>query len=169
MFSYQGRGSGGAMAPTPEQVVSMSLRAIIADLAKGSTITESGLAQDLLLGLQWFIPIIICEIHPEFSDSLDGIQLTVARKTGENEAELFGLCCFISDQALAPLHLRIRLVAFEDKISWFECRFGEREGGRMRRAPYRMLKAEQRRLQLLDAAADQIDWVYRVTFGERRP
>lgn len=156
-----------------EEIISSSLRTILADLPIGAPIDDSGeFRKDVLNGLEFFLPVILREIHNEWKyESLDGIYPVVARKTGAGEVDIFGLCILISDQTLTPLHLRFQIASFEDEISWLECNLGEQGEQGMVRIPYDALNAAFKRVYgvwALEGNSDKIDWVYKVTFGERR-
>ena len=122
-------------------------------------------------GLEFFLPQqVLSEIYPEWNhESLDGILPLVARKTGDGEADIFGLCIIISDQSLTPLHVRLQVAASTDEVSWLESRLGEQGKHGMVRTPYESSSAVAKRLYALDGKADLIDWVYKVTFGHRHP
>jgi hypothetical protein len=122
-----------------------------------------------LTGLEFFLPQVLAEIYAEWNhESLDGILPQVARKTGNGEAEIFGLCILISDQTLTPLHVRLQVAASNDEISWLECRLGKHGKNGMVRTPYSS-SAAAKRLHALGGKPELIDWVYKVTFGPRRP
>jgi hypothetical protein len=152
-----------------EQRLSRSLRLILADLPNGASIPDSEQYRDALTALQYFIPVILGEIYREWTfQGLDDVVPVEARKTGEGEAEIFGLCCFVSDQTLTPLHLHLQVAASNDEISWLECRLGERWQEGMLRKPYRFLREMTKHIRALEGKVDLIDWVYKVTFGNRR-
>ena len=160
------------MVSGAEQHLSRSLRAVLVDLADGATIEDSDPFRMALSSLHWFLPTVLGEIHPEcVGEVMDGITPVVARKTGNGEAEIFGICIFISDQSGTPLHVLVQVDPVVDEISWLECRLGER-GPRgtqgMIRTPYQSQNALYKRLYRLNLNADQVDWVYKVTFGTRR-
>src|SRR4051794_6751535 len=155
------------MASIPEQRLSRSLRSVLADLPSGTSIPDSEQFREVLTGLQYFIPVVLGEIHREWNlEGLDDVLPVMARKTGEGEAEIFGLCCIVSDQTLTPLHLHLQVAASDDEVSWLECRLGERGQHGIVRTPYRSLKVMKKRLHALEGR-DLIDWVYKVTFGHR--
>lgn len=158
------------MASRAEESVSRSLRAVLADLPDGAGIGDSEQFRQVLSGLEFFLPHqALREIYPEWDhESLDGIIPAVARKTGDGEAEIFGLCILISDQAVIPIHLRLKVAASADEVSWLECRLGERGKLGMLRLPYDSSTALAKRLHELDARQDQIEWVHRVSFGQPR-
>jgi hypothetical protein len=87
---------------------------------------------------------------------------------GEGEAEIFRLCILLSDQTVTPLWVRLQVAACTDKVSWLECRLGERGKHGMVRVPYDSYTALTKRIYALDGRQDEIDWVYKVTFGHRR-
>ena len=121
-----------------------------------------------LADLQFFVPDLLREIHPEWDrESLDGFQLTVARKTDELEAEFFGLCILISDQTLTPIHVCLKIDAEADEVTWMECRLGERGDHGMVRTPYGPMNAALRSVIALNGRPDRIDWVYKAGFGSR--
>jgi hypothetical protein len=158
------------MAPGAEQSISRSLRAILADLPDGATIEDSELFREVLSGLEFFLPQqVLSEIYAEWNhESLDGIVPLVARKTGNAEAEIFGLCILISDQTLTPVHVRLQVAAYRDEVSWLECRLGERGEHGIVRTPYESPGATTKRLHALAGRTERIDWLYKVTFGRRR-
>ena len=158
------------MGSRVEESISRSLRAVLADLPDGASIGDSEQFRGVLSGLEFFLPHqVLREIYPEWdNESLDGIMPMLARKTGEGEAEILGLCILISDQTVTPLHVRLQVAASTDEVSWLECRLGERGKHGMVRMPYDSSSVMAKRLYALDGRQDQIDWVYKVTFGHRR-
>jgi hypothetical protein len=159
------------MASRAEESISRSLRAILADLPEGVSIGDSEQFREGLSSLALFLPDqVLSQIYTDWNhESLDGILPLLARKTGEGEAEIFGLCILISDQTLTPLHVRLQVAASTNEVSWLECRLGERGRHGMVRTPYESASAVSKRLYALDGKAELIDWVYKVTFGHRRP
>jgi hypothetical protein len=157
------------MASRSEEITSRDLRAVLADLPIGAAIAESDQFREVLSGIEYFLPEVLGEVYPEWNrESLDGVIPLVARKTNDAEAEIFGLCIIISDQTVTPLHLHLQVAVANDEISWLECRLGERGRHGMVRTPYDSLNAAAKRLHALEWRVDRIDWVYKVTFGERR-
>lgn len=152
-----------------ENLISRSLRAVLAELPDGADIPKSEEFQTLLTGLECFVPSVIGEIHPEMLEqSGDGVLPIIARKTGDGEIELLGHFCFIADQTLTPIHLKLQLADAADEISWLECRLGQRGERGMLRTPYGTPSATARLLNKSAERASAIDWVCEVTFGERR-
>ena len=157
------------MVSIPEQRLSRSLRAVLADLPVGASVPDSEQYREVLTALQYFIPVVLGELYREWTfQGLDDVVPVEARKAGEGEVEIFGVCCIVCDQTLTPLHVHLQVAASDDEISWLECRLGERGQGGMVRKPYGFLGEMTKRLRRLDGRVDLIDWVYKVTFGERR-
>lgn len=103
-------------------------------------------------------------MHAEWRhESLDGIYPQLFCKTEEREIDLVGVVSFISDQSLAPLHLRLQLTLACDRVSWVDLRLGERMDGECRRNPYGSLDSMQCLVERLEA----IDWYYHVGYDER--
>jgi len=156
------------MALKAEEIASRCLRAILAGVPTGATIGDSPEFREALTGLEWFLPGVLAEIHPEWTgESLDGIYAHVAHKTGEREAEIFGLCCLMSDQTLTPIHLHLQLSPTTDEVSWLELRLGEKGQAGMVRRPYPASSSIYNRLHALSGKINTIEWVYKVTFGQR--
>jgi hypothetical protein len=97
---------------------------------------------------------------------LDGIYPVLARKTGDEEAEIFGQCNFLSDQTLTPFHLHLQISPGKDEISWLECRLGQKGKHGIVRTAYHRLDANFKRLYLMAGREGRIDWTYKVTFGQ---
>lgn len=158
------------MMSSIEQNICRSLRTVLAGLLHGASINDSEHFREILSGLEFFLPHqVLNEVYCEWDhESLDGIIPMLARKTGEGEAEILGLCILISDQTLTPVHIRLQIAASTDEVSWLECRLGERGKTGMVRVPCDSHEALAKRIYALDRKQDRIDWVYKVTFGERR-
>jgi hypothetical protein len=159
------------MVPLEERVAN-SLRALLHKKRIGFNLLNDEEAserlRELLGCLEFFIPEVLRGIYPEWDrESLDGFDLTVARKTDEFEAEFFGLCILISDQSLTPIHVCLQIDAAANEVTWLECRLGELGDHGLVRTPYNRLHAALRRVLALNGRADQIDWVYKVAFGRR--
>jgi hypothetical protein len=157
------------MTSKAEQTISQLIRTVLAELPTGSSIPECETFRNVLSHLEFYMPALLREIHSEWDEeSLDGVIPILARKTGEGEVELFGLCIIISDRTLTPIHVRFQVAASNDEISWLECTLGERGQDGMVRMPYQSRHAKTKSLYALDGRADLIEWLYKVTFGHRR-
>lgn len=157
------------MVSRAEEITSSRIRQILAEIPAGETICDSPGFRQALSGLEWFLPTVLAEIHPEWTgESLDGIYPHVAYKTGEAEVAILGLCCLMSDQTLTPIHVRLQLSSTADEVSWLELKLGEKGQGGMVRTPYSCSLSLDKRLHALSRRAGTMEWVYKVTFGERR-
>ncbi|WP_425615196.1 hypothetical protein NA78x_005096 [Anatilimnocola sp. NA78] len=158
------------MASKAEEWVCRWLRTILADLPNGASIAHSDQIQKLFSGLEYFLPQVLSASYPEWEhESLDGFLPLVARKTGDGEAEIFGLCIIISDQTLTPIHLHIQASKTKDEVSWVDCKLGEAGEHGMVRIPWPPRNATGRFVHALEGRAGTIAWVYKVVVGERRP
>lgn len=157
------------MPSRAEQSVSRSFRTILAALPNGASFANAEQLQDALDGLDFFVPQVLRKKHPEWDrESLDGFFPLMARKCGEREAEIFGLCILITDQTLTPIHLYLQLSPSTDEVSWLECKLGEKGEHGMTRTPWPSSSAIDQLLHALAGRSDRIDWVYKVMFGHRR-
>ena len=154
---------------TSEEIVSRSLRGILAALPAGGLIQRDERFNDVLSALEYFVPEVLAEIHHEWRrEGLDGVLPLRARKVSELAAELVGHCILISDQTVVPVHLRLQIAPGEDKVSWLELRLGQRGERGIVRTPYDALPASGKLLQVLENSENHLDWAYQVTYGERR-
>jgi hypothetical protein len=157
------------MGPSLEAMIAGDFRGLLADRKIGDMLPESNQFRKVLAGFERLVPEFLAEIYPFWrGESLDGIFPSIARKTGEGEIEILGLCIIISDQTLTPIHLRLQIAQSTDEFSWLECKLGERTRQGLQRMPYASTPIETRAYAVAQRA-DQIDWFYKVTFGERRP
>jgi hypothetical protein len=66
-------------------------------------------SSDLCYSLELLIPDLLRQHYPEWeTESLDGIFVARATKTGETAAELLGTCILISDQTITPFLLELQ-------------------------------------------------------------
>lgn len=120
-----------------EQSVCCYLRAVLEPLANGEWFENPLLVREIS-GLEYYLSNVLSESYPEWRhESLDGIFPFVARKLGPREVEIVGYAILITDQALAPIHVRLGIAAHTDEITWLECLLGKLQNGMMVRRPYR--------------------------------
>jgi hypothetical protein len=149
-----------------EQLVSRSLRTLLADVPNCASILGSDKEFDLFDGLEYYLPEVLRRTHSEWKhESLDGFWPLAFQKTGSTSAELFGMCMLISDQTLTPIHLHIQASPTADEISWLHCKLGEAgEDGMVR---IHLTPGEVgAQVKALEGRADQIVWIYEVGFGQ---
>jgi len=156
------------MASQLEEIVCRSLRTLLKGVPIGGSVADSGNLQDLLSGLEFFIPEVFGELNRDWDDELDGFIPVMARKTANQEVEIFGLCILITDQTLTPIHLQLQISPTSDEVSWLQCRLGERGEQGMVRLPYGSRNRAAKRLYAFEGKEDMIDWVYKIIIGQRR-
>lgn len=157
------------MVSKAEETASCRLRVIPAETLTGETIQYSPEFREALSGLEWFLPTVLAEIHPEWTgESLDGIYPHVAHKAGEAEADILWLCCLMSDQTVTPIHVRLQFSSTADEVSWLELKLGEKGQVGVVLTPYSCSPSLDKRLHSLSRSASTMKWVYKVTLGERR-
>lgn len=107
------------------------LTALLAGVPVGSEFAAAP-SSDLCYSLELFIPKVLSSHHPEWEkESLDGVFVARARKTGSAAAELAGTCILISDQTVTPLLMELALSPSGECIEFFRVRLGEAGGGRL--------------------------------------
>jgi hypothetical protein len=166
------------MASRSEVILTKSLRKNLAELAIGTNIEVTDeFRRNVLAGLEFFLPDVLGELYTEWKgESFDGFYPVILRKVGDGEIELFGQCILISDQTLVPIYLSLQIDPSRDEVSWLVLKIGEKltgergETGRrgMKRLPYSSLDSALSKIYRLDGDTGKIDWVYKVTYGEKR-
>lgn len=87
---------------------------------------------DVCTSLELLLPRILRKCYPEWEkESLDGIFVARATKTGPGAAELIGTCILISDQTVTPfvVHLELSPPTHSDALSAVRISLGEPGGG----------------------------------------
>ncbi len=151
------------MISQTEQVLARNLRIVLSTIPIGGSIQESNEFRDALSGLCRFVDQVVCEVYPEWTDSLDGIYPVFARKTAELEAEIGGMCWILAGHDYSTiLHVQLEAAPDRDEIVWFECKLGEH-------GPDGMIKWRDDSFGRMTVTErlDTAEWVYSVGFGER--
>ena len=161
------------MTSFSEQWICRSLRTILGELPNGANIQDTKEFRDVLTALEFYLPTILAEVYADWDqESLDGIYPIVARKTGDAEADIAGMCIIISDQTVTAIQLRLQIAPADDEFSWLECELGEKSDYGIVRVPYDSMDVLSKRLHAhffgLLGKSDVIEWVYKVTYGMRR-
>lgn len=151
-----------------EQRIAQHLRSQLLKVPIGGQLEDEALAQDQI-GLSWFILAVQREVHPQWKyESLDGVLPLIVRKTGPLELELIGNAILITDQTEVPVHLQLQLDESAERVSWPECRLGEKIDGQLKRVPYSSDAWQVRNALTVQRNLDAIDWFYVVGYGTKR-
>ena len=151
-----------------EEAIARSFRIILNSTLTGSIVEKSDDLREALNAMEYFIPEVLREIHREWeNESLDGVLPLIVRKTGEREVELVGQCILISDQTLVPIYVILQIHSAKNKVTWLECRLGEKGADRTVRRPYGSDSSGLKQLCFLEDEIDSIDWAYQVAYGEK--
>jgi len=74
------------MVSNAEEIACRCLRPILAAIPTGAAIGDSPEFQRVLSGLEWFLPGILAEIHPEWAGmSMDGVYLLLPTRPGRKK------------------------------------------------------------------------------------
>jgi hypothetical protein len=158
------------MVSPAERAVARRLRSILSARPIGANLLQPDTA-DLRRLLSWLdrlIEEVLLGVYADWEhERLDGVLPYLARKSAEREAELFGLCVLISDQAPVPFHLQLEIAETKDEVTWLTCKLGERGTEGLIRAPHESIDRATKRMITLSGKTDQISWFYSVAFGKR--
>jgi hypothetical protein len=142
----------------------LSERPIGADLLE----PDSADLRRLISWLDRFIEEVLLGVYADWErERLDGVLPYLIRKSAEREAELFGLCILISDQAPVPFHLQLEIAETKNEVTWLTCKLGERGTEGLIRTPNESTDRAMKRVVMLNGKTDQISWFYSVAFGKR--
>lgn len=121
-------------------------------------------AADICSSLERWLPEILRRKYPQWKgESLDGICVARATKTGPLAARLIGTCILITDQRVTPFWVDLKLTATEDSVVAFRLRLGEPGTGRLGiSGPGSNSNQADRLLCMLLDRLDEVDWTYRV-------
>ncbi|MBC7783930.1 MAG: hypothetical protein H7144_08820 [Burkholderiales bacterium] len=163
------RGRPESLRLTPEQRISRAVRRSTMRINIGETFSDLHELNHIATGFEYFLPPLLAEKYPHWKhESFDGMFFLPIRKTGDLEAELYGMSILISDQTLTPIHMHLKCSDQPDKIDRMECRVGARgEGtGQMQRIPWAEWRHEP--LAKLPPSYNEVDWVvYGIIYGAR--
>jgi hypothetical protein len=118
-------------------------------------------ASDLLSMLELLIPKVLRDEHPEWeTESIDGFFLASAVKSTDRSMSMIGTCILISDQAVTPFALELRL-AGDDIVRFLRIRLGEPGGGPLGiSGPPSNSRGATELLASLPARVDELAWTY---------
>jgi hypothetical protein len=125
---------------------------------------------DICSSLELFLPRLLRRDHPEWTnESLDGIFVARAMKTGLTAAEFAGTCILISDQTVTPFLMDVALSATTGSIASVRLMIGEAGGGRLGISGPPCNSREARRLlEMLIDRLDKVAWTYKVEYGAKQ-
>ncbi|MCP4480515.1 MAG: hypothetical protein GY818_20715 [Planctomycetaceae bacterium] len=156
-----------AIASSTEQLLVRGLRNVLQSVDVGDQIVDSKDPRRAMSFLEYFIPEILREVHSEWKhEGLDGVCPEIVTKTAKCEIEIIGSCIVLSDQAVLPSYILIRVSATDDVIESMECKLGELIGDTMKRVPYGSKSGVRKPIA---SHVDLIKWAYHVGFGATKP
>lgn len=149
-------------SPDLERVAAAQLAAILEPAPVGSALPVDS-ASPLCNTLELLVPRVLRPGHPEWErESIDGFFFASAMKTDGASAELAGTCILITDQAVTPFVLNVRLAGAQS-FQFFRIRLGERGAGPLGiSGPSATSRAAEEMLQALAPRLADIDWAYDV-------
>ena len=127
--------------------------------------SRDGKLSNLLDALEYFVPHVLHQEHPEWQwESLDGFLIGRAKKSTKGSVSLMGLAILISDQAVTPFHVDLH-PAPDGSLERAEVRLGERAGGAMGiSGPPYTSSVVPGLLHNFMQRVSTVDWVFRATY-----
>jgi hypothetical protein len=149
--------------PDLERLAAEQVAACLNQVPVGSSLSIDS-SSELCDILELLIPEILRRRHPEWgAESIDGFFFSSAIKNDDSAAELVGTCILISDQAVTPFALDLRL-SDPQAFASFRIRLGEPERGPLGiSGPESGSPGARDMLLALNARRERVDWVYDVT------
>lgn len=152
-----------------EVIICRSMREIFAAIPIGQAIVAGCASlKDVEMGLSWLLPEVLGEVYPTWNGmALDSVRAFAAKRNGESEIELFGACELLSNFRWMLLHARIQIAAEADSIVWVEFRVAEKMPDGIPKT-YRKCEVPWRKSARMETYLDRLDWMYKVSYGEKR-
>lgn len=147
--------------------LSNELCGLIAGLPTGARFDVSPSAE-ICYCLELFVPRLLRGKYPEWErESLDGIFVARATKTGPSSAELIGTCILISDQAVTPFRIELATSSLGDSVTVPRLMVGEPGAGPLGiSGPPCNSRAAQRLLASVMDRIDRVTWSYVLTSSD---
>lgn len=125
---------------------------------------------DVCHSLELFLPRTLRVQYPEWEkESLDGIFVARATKTGARTAEFVGTCILISDQTVTPFSVELDVAGPQGPVTVLSLNLGEPGTGPLGiSGPVANSKDAQRLLACLLDRIDDIAWSYVLQTGAQR-
>ncbi len=122
---------------------------------------------NICYSLELFIPDVLRQRYPEWEkESLDGLFIARATKTGSAATEFIGTCILISDQTVAPflIDLNVSQEGDSDAVTAVRVMLGEPGSGPLGiSGPPCNSRDAQRLLVSLVDRIDKVEWSYTIT------
>jgi hypothetical protein len=148
-----------------EKSICSNLRSIFEITAVGSLIDESETLSEVLSSLEFFIPSNLRTKYKEWKhESLDGIYVSKALITGQNQMSFIGMCILITNQGLVPIYAQLKVSDSVDDIEWMDCKLAEVLDDEIIMIPYSSSEWRKRLYKLDLSNVDLINWRYSINY-----
>jgi len=146
-----------------EAMVATEVKKLVAGLPAGAEITVEPSAS-LCRSLEFFIPQLLSSSHSEWKgESLDGVFVACARKTGPAAVHLVGTCVLMSDQTMTPFMVELEASLSSESIASFRVHLGEPGRGQLGiSGPKWNSHGADTLLAMLTTRLDRIAWSYTI-------
>ena len=119
---------------------------------------------------RWAVSANLAEVYEFWKrETVDYIEYAIARRTSVATAEFVGTACWLPECWWTAVHVHLRISRQEQRVSWMECRVGEkgRDTGGMTLMRSEADARNWNRRFLKSLTVDDVEWAYAVTFGKR--
>jgi hypothetical protein len=155
------------LKPSLESQLASELRALVREFQVGDQFTVAPSA-DICSSLELFLPQVLRIRYREWlEESLDGIFVARALKTGPAAAQLAGTCILISDQTVTPFLVDLELSPTADSVAAFRVFLGEPGSGPLGiSGPECNSRSAKRLLTTMTSRLEDIAWSYTVASAD---
>ena len=157
------RSDGAPLNPSLEPRLASELKELVRGVRVGELFTVPP-SSDISSSLELFLPQLLLRGYPEWAnETLDGIFVARAQKTGPAAVQLVGTCILISDQTVTPFLVDLELSPTATAVAAFRVLLGEPGGGPLGiSGPECNSRDARRLLATLTSRLDDIAWSYTV-------
>lgn len=157
------------VTPGLAALVATELRALVAGIPVGREFTVAP-SEDICSSLELFLPELLRSHHSEWVwESLDGVFVARARKTGDASVQLAGTCILISDQTVTPFLVDLELSTSGESVGSYRVCLGMSGGGSLGISGPECNSPEATQLLAnVVTRLDDIRWSYEIVSDESR-
>lgn len=152
------------VTPHLEAKLASELRELLAGTPIGAEFTVDP-SSAFCSSLEYALPRLLRRRHAEWTkESLDGVFVAFARKTGPAAIQLAGTCILITDQTVTPLLLDLTLSSAENTVKFFRLYLGEPGEGQLGiSGPECNSREAKEMLITLTTRLNNIPWSYKIS------
>ena len=158
---------GRRVRPSLESRIATEVTALVAGVPVGTEFTVLP-SEEICSSLEYFLPELLSRRYSKWRwESLDGIYVGCARKTGPSAIQLVGICILISDQTMTPFFVELASSPSGESIASFRVCLGEPGRGPLGISGPEWNSHQADELLIgLPTRLDRVDWSYTIASDE---